>query len=235
MADSAAHAASPAPPDLLLVAHGTASEAGTRTTQRLRDAVAARRPDVSVRLCFLDVGSPSLPDALAQTRRRTVVVPLLLSTGFHVQTDIPAAVGNRHDVVVARHLGPHELLTDVLVDRLGELPAGGRTVLVAAGSRRPEATAELTAAADLLASRTGTPVPVVTLAEPLTDRFAALAGPDRDRLRVATYLLTEGRFVDAVADAAAGFGQISAALGVHPALVSLVWLRYGDAAPALPG
>ena len=217
-------------PDLLLVAHGTASEAGTATTRRLRDAVAAQRPEIPVRLCFLDVGCPSLVEALAQTQRPTVVVPLLLSTGFHVQTDIPAAVGDHPHVVVARHLGPHALLTDVLLDRLGETPRGSSTtVLVASGSRRPEAAGELHQAAALLGARIGAAVHVVTVGEPLADRFAALAGADSDRLRMATYLLTEGRFVDAVVDAAAAYGDVAAPLGVHPALVSLVWLRYGDA------
>jgi sirohydrochlorin ferrochelatase len=238
--DSAATPPSPAPPDLLLVAHGTASEAGTRTTHRLRDAVAAVRPEVSVRLCFLDVGNPSLTDALADTDRSTVLVPLLLSTGFHVQTDIPAAVAGHRHVVVARHLGPHELLTDVLVDRLGEGLADSReadaqTVLAASGSRRPEAATELAEAAELLATRIGAAVRVVTVGEPLADRFAAMAGAERRPLHVATYLLTEGRFVDAVAAAASGLGAVSPPLGVHPALVSLVWLRYGDAALALRG
>ncbi len=253
MVDSArerAHAAAPAapiphPPELLLVSHGTASPAGTRATWQLREAIAAARPEVTVRLCFLDVGTPTLSDALAQSdgpsdgltdgsapARPTVLVPLLLSTGYHVQTDIPSAVAGRAHVVIGRHLGPHELLTDVLADRLGDLRRDARVVLAAAGSARPEAAAELQRAAELLGSRLGRAVPVLTLSEPLAERFAEMAGTGHTPVQVATYLLTEGQFADTIAAAARGLADVAPPLGVHPALVSLVWLRYGDAVAA---
>src|SRR4051812_42119016 len=93
-------------PRLLAVAHGTASPAGARTTTRLVDAVRAARPDVAVQLCFLDVVDPRLPAALAGLGDATaVVVPVLLSTGYHVRADIPAAVADHPSVRVARHLG----------------------------------------------------------------------------------------------------------------------------------
>jgi sirohydrochlorin ferrochelatase len=164
----------------------------------------------------------------------TVVVPLLLSTGYHVRVDIPGAVRGRTDVVVARHLGPHALLTDALLDRLGELAPGDAVVLAAAGSRQPEAAAELAEAASLLASRLGAPVPVLTMGEPLAARLTELAAPGRRPIRVATYLLTEGQFVDALASAAPGHAEVAPPLGTHPAVVALVWLRYADAV-GIPG
>src|SRR4051812_9619976 len=101
------------PARLLAVAHGTASPDGAATTARLLDAVRAARPDVAVDLCFLDVATPLLADALDE--RPTVVVPVLLSTGYHVQTDIPATTAARPNVRVARHLGPDALLVDALL------------------------------------------------------------------------------------------------------------------------
>ncbi|MDQ2797793.1 MAG: hypothetical protein M3Y06_11655 [Actinomycetota bacterium] len=214
---------------LLMVAHGTASPAGSATTAALIDAARARRRGTQVDLCFLDVASPRLVDALDE--RPTVVVPLLLSTGYHVQTDIPAVVASFAEVRVAAHLGPDPLVVDALVDRLAVLPGGARsTVLVAAGSSRPEAVEECRAAAGELQHRLSGhgpkhPVTVATMADDIEAVFAALPQP----YQVATYLLAEGAFVDRLARAAHDSARVAAPLGVHPALVELVWKRYDDA------
>ncbi len=192
---------------------------------RLFDAIRAARPGVSVRLCFLDVARPTLADALAQVQAPTVLVPLLLSTGYHTMIDIPRAVAGRPGVRVASHLGPDELLVDVLVDRLAAASSGGptsRTILVGAGSSRPEAAAELAKTAGLLAARLGRRVHLLTMAEDLAEAFAgATAG-----VEVATYLLAEGQFLDRLHSAGQGRVTIAEPLGVHPGLVSLVWARY---------
>jgi sirohydrochlorin ferrochelatase len=217
------------PAALLVVAHGTASAAGSATTRRLVAAIAAARPGVAVDLCFLDVARPSLADAVERVIRSTVVVPLLLSTGYHVTTDIPAVVAGRSEIRVARHLGPDPLIVDVLVDRLHE--AGGRadgeasTLLVAAGSTQPEARYEVDSAAQQLAERLGAPVSVLTMAENLDESISAATPP----VRIATYLLAEGQFVDRLDAAAGGRARVARPLGVHPAFVSLVWSRYDEA------
>ncbi|HET6876330.1 MAG TPA: sirohydrochlorin chelatase [Jatrophihabitans sp.] len=215
------------PERLLVVAHGTAAPEGTATTERLVADIAAARPGVPVEYCYLDVAEPSLPRALATLSGPTVLVPLLLSTGYHVQTDIPRAVGGRPDVRIARHLGPHPLLVDALVDRLREedgAPAAA-TVLVGTGSSRPDAAAELRATADLLGTRLGRPVPVLTMADDLKARLGELDRP----AEVATYLLAPGRFVDVLRAAATGIARVAAPIGLHPALVRLVWQRYDEA------
>jgi len=209
-------------PRLLVVAHGTASAAGAATTARLIDAVRAARPSTPVALCFLDVVDPRLAAVLDE--RPTVLVPLLLSTGFHVQTDIPAAVEPHLATRVARHLGPDDRLVSVLLDRLGPVPAGARVALVGAGSRRPDARAELDETGRRLAARLGREVTVLTMADDLPTRLADLAP-----VAVSTYLLAEGQFVDTLCAAADGLGPVAPPLGVHPELVHLVWDRY-DAA-----
>jgi sirohydrochlorin ferrochelatase len=218
----------PPPADLLVVAHGTKSAAGSATTARLVAAIAAARPAVAVRLCFLDVARPTLADALATAGAPMVVVPLLLSTGYHVMVDIPAAVAAYPDVRVARHLGPHPLLVDVLVDRLAAAHTGDAaetTILVCAGSTRPEGAAELVATADLLAARVGHRVEVLTMGEDLPGALAGRLG----RLDIAPYLLAEGQFLDTLRSAADGRATLAEPLGVHPALVALVWARYDEA------
>ena len=210
---------------LLLVAHGTQSEVGVQTTREVRDAVAAARPEISVELCYLDVVDPRLPDVLAADDRPAVVVPALLSTGYHVQTDIPDAIGSRPSTWLARHLGPHPLLVDAMFDRLAQARPGVATALVAAGSSRPEARTELDSVARLVGQRTGTEVAVLTMADDLPAALGALPRP----LQVLTYLLAEGQFVSTVREAADDATSVGDPIGVHPALVELIWTRYDEA------
>jgi sirohydrochlorin ferrochelatase len=215
-------------PHLLIAAHGTQSAAGSATTAAVVSAVAAARPGLSVSVGFLDVAAPSLTQALDGLVGPVVVVPLLLSSGYHVVTDIPAVVAGRPAVGVARHLGPDPALADVLVTRLaaarGAL-AVASTALVAIGSSRPEARAEVDAMAALVSARIGRPAAVVALFGPVRAALAALPGP----VEVATYLLAEGSFLDVLRSAAAGLGVVAEPIGADPALVSLVLARY-DAA-----
>jgi sirohydrochlorin ferrochelatase len=220
-------------PTLLLAAHGTHSAAGSATTAALLTAIATARPDVPVSLCFLDVAAPRLADALPAESRPTVVVPLLLSTGFHVLQDIPAVVAGRPHVRVARHLGPDPLVIDALVDRLaavrGTAPVAS-TVLVGAGSSNPAAAGDLARAADQLAARLGRPVLVLTLGDDVRAGLAGAIAP----VEVATYLLADGQFVDTLhaAAASAGVATVADPIGVHPALVALVLARYDEALAA---
>jgi sirohydrochlorin ferrochelatase len=221
----------PVIPTLLIAAHGTKSRAGSATTAALAAAVAVARPDVDVSLCFLDVARPSLADALGVHSGPTVVVPLLLSSGFHVLTDIPAVVASHPDVRVARHLGPDPLVIEAVLDRLAAArgPAAvATTLLVGAGSSNPAAAGELRTAASRLAERLGRPVSLVTLGEDVRAALGAAPAP----VEFATYLLAEGQFVDtlrAAAAAAPGPVTVSDPIGAHPALVALVLARYDEA------
>lgn len=215
-------------PRLLVAAHGTESAAGAATTARLVDAVRAAAP-VAVDVCFLDVVGPSLAEALDATDVPTVIVPLLLSTGYHVQTDIPAIAAGRPHVRVAAHLGADPLIVSALVERLGPAPAAS-TVLVGVGSSRPEARPELEGAGRLLGERLGRPVIAMTLFEDVRATLAALPGP----VQVASYLLAEGRFHDRLLAAAAGLASVAAPIGSHPDLVRLVLARYESAATTRP-
>jgi sirohydrochlorin ferrochelatase len=117
------------------------------------------------------------------------------------------------------------LLVDALVDRLGALEPDASVVLVGAGSSRAEAAEELAATGALLAERLGRPVAVHAITDDLAAVFAGLRPP----VCVATYLLAEGQFVTTLRATAAGLGWVAPPIGVHPALVELVWARY-DAA-----
>ena len=105
----------------------------------------AARPGLAVELCFLDVAAPSLRESLDQLAGDVVVVPLLLSAGYHVTTDIPAIVAGRGSVRVTRHLGPDEAIIDAVADRLREAGASAArsTVLAVVSSTRESAQVEI--------------------------------------------------------------------------------------------
>jgi sirohydrochlorin ferrochelatase len=228
---------------LLVAAHGTRSALGTATTQALVAAVARARPDVPVSLCFLDVAEPSLQGALdASGDRPVVVVPLLLSEGYHVTTDIPNVAAGRPGVRVARHLGPDPIIVAAVADRLAEARSAERgtaerarsaerggaaagTALAAIASSRSSGRDEVAEAARLLAERLGGPVSVLPLGDQLAEAVAALPRPTD----VAVYLLAEGGFLDSLRTAMTDRGVVAEPIGTHPALASVVWDRYDEA------
>jgi sirohydrochlorin ferrochelatase len=214
-------------PRLLAAVHGTRSLAGQATTRALISRVRWVRPGLPVDLCFLDVLEPGLASRLSSLPGSVVVVPVLLSAGYHVHDDIPSLTAAR--ATVARHLGPDRVLSEVLAARLAA--AGGDSAdtvaLVAAPSTRSSAARELAAAATDLASLLGRTVQPLTVGATLSDSLAALRG----RIGIATYLLSEGHFFDTLRTAASEAGVVAVAepLGEHPAVAELIVARYDEA------
>lgn len=233
------------PPALVVVAHGSRDPRALSTVRRLLDGVRALRPGLPVHLGHIELNAPLLPDTLAELdargTRAAVLVPLLLSRGYHVKQDIPdMAAGARLHTRVAAPLGPHPLLVDALHARLTE--AGWRTpadaatrrtsavVLAAAGSRAPESRIDTGRTARLLAERLGVPVvPAYASAAVPTvpDALRALAARGRSRVAVASYFTAPGRFARQCATAAPG--TAAAPLGTHPAMARLLLHRYDRA------
>jgi sirohydrochlorin ferrochelatase len=83
-------------PALVAVAHGSRDPRSAATVAALVDEVRRQRPGLDVRLSFLDLSAPRLPDVLdavaAGGHARAVVVPLLLGHAFHARVDVPGAV-----------------------------------------------------------------------------------------------------------------------------------------------
>lgn len=218
-------------PLLVTVAHGTRIQAGNRVAAAIT-ARAARRLGVRAVSTYVELCAPSLDDVMADLRTPAVVVPLLLSTGHHLSTDLPASVAAaRVPVRMTRPLGPHPLLAEVTGLRL--LGAGARAadpvVLVAAGSRDPAAAADLAVAARILQARWGGPVRVATVSGvgPRVPDVVAESRAD-GRVAVAPYLLSPG-FFSRRAQALAGASGAAAGggvLGAHPLVTELVVRRY---------
>ncbi len=221
----------PAPP-LVAVAHGTRDPAGIAEIGRLVDLVRQARPEWAVRLCWLELAEPLLREALAGCPGPAVVVPLLLSTGYHVKTDIAAAVAGRPQTAVAAQLGPDPRITAAVLDRLREAggPAAAGIALVGSGSSDPDAAENLAVAASQLAEQAGCPAYPRLLTDP--------HWPDGlpPGVAVASYLLAPGFFAGRLADLARtelGADRVAGPIGAHPNLVEVIWDRYDAAVRTL--
>jgi sirohydrochlorin ferrochelatase len=163
---------------LVGTSHGTDDPAGQAAVRALLDGVRAARPELDVREAFVDVQQPEVDDVLAGAVRdagSAVVVPLLLSTGYHVRHDIAQAVAavnasgggapGERVAVAAEPLGPHPLLVDILADRYaaaeaahGPFRSDDAVVLAAAGSSVAAAATAVEEVTSALAQRLGRPV-----------------------------------------------------------------------------
>lgn len=219
-------------PALLAVAHGSRNPAATQVINTLAEQVRRLAPVIDVHVAFLDHAEPSLPAGLGAAGANPVIVPLLLSSGYHVTADIAGAATSA-GARVAGTLGPDELLLTALTARLNEagVPAGTPVVLAAAGSSDPAGAADVRKQADLLGEQLGVPVAVAfaTAARPtVPEAVADLRERTGKAVAVASYLLAPGHFQDMLHESGADW--ITEPLGGHPALAGLVIDRYRTAA-----
>lgn len=232
-------------PVLVVCAHGTRSAAGAAAVAGLVAEVAASRPGLDVRPAYVDVQEPDLPTVLAGLDgAEAVVVPVLLSAGFHVHVDIREAVAAAGDRVrAAGALGPDDTLVAVLAERLAaatrldeDRGPVGHVVLAAAGSSDSRAVADVERVAAALATALGSPVSTgyLSAAAPTVTEAVAKARADGAALvAVATYLLAPGFFTDRLAEV--GADLVTAPLLPHPRLAALVLRRYDQVAAERPG
>ncbi len=221
-------------PALLAVAHGSRNPAATDVIKTLARQVRRLAPVLDVHLAFIGHAEPSLPAELGAAGSNSVIVPLLLSTGYHLTADITDAAASA-GARVADPLGPDELLLTALTARLSQagVPAGTPVVLAAAGSADPAAAADVRKQADLLAERLSVPVVGAfaaaarpTVPEAVAELRQRTSGP----VAVASYLLAPGHFQDQLHDSGADW--VTEPLGGHPALAGLVIERYRTAVKA---
>ncbi len=214
----------PVPPvGLVTVAHGTRRLLANRTAAVLTERAAAVC-GLPAATSYVELCRPSLASVVQRLRMPAVVVPLLLSTGHHLRSDIPAALGAAvRPVALAPALGPDPLLAGAQVLRLHEAGAlpDQPVVMVAAGTRDPAGHRGLEIAVEMLAERWCGPVRLATLSGP-GSRPGHLATPDSV---VSPYLLAEGHFAAQARLQAASADRVAEVLGVCEPLVSLVVAR----------
>lgn len=225
-------------PVLVGCSHGTADPVGQGAVAALLADVRAARPGVTVTPAFVDVQEPAVGDVvrdLAAAGRRSVVVPLLLSTGYHTRVDVARAVESvAGRAVAAPPLGPDDRLTGLLRQRLDEAGAADAdgVVVAAAGSSDPQAARDVEQVVEGLRRRRGGPVLAgygASASPSVTDAVARLRRDGCRRVVVAAYLLAPGFFHARLAQA--GADAVTAPLAPDPALTAIVQDRY-DAAVA---
>jgi sirohydrochlorin ferrochelatase len=206
-------------PTLLAVAHGTRSASGQRQIREIVAATARRRPDLDVRLAYVDVQRPHVKEVVAGVRD-AVVVPLLLSAGFHVRVDIADAVAGT-GIPVTATLGPDDVLVESLTRHL---PAADAVVLAAAGSSDPAWRQSI----HEMAARLGAHVAYASGSDPkVADVVADLRRKGARRVAVAAYLLADGLFYRTLHRA--GADSVTPPLCLDPAVAGLVLRRYESA------
>ncbi|MFC5791902.1 sirohydrochlorin chelatase [Agromyces tardus] len=225
------------PMRLVAVTHGRPSSANREAVIRLVDGVASRRPDIDVAITFVDASHADVAAALeADAEPDAVIVPLVLSAGFHVRTGLSLGLDRLGDGArLADELGPDDRIVEVLAERLDELglAEGDAVLLAAAGSNDPRAVRECFETSRLLAQRLGRPVTVgfIAAAIPrLPDAIEMIREVHPgSRVVVGPYLLAPGTFYDAAAAAGADLIAEPLLLPDEPAphpLIDLVLDRY---------
>jgi sirohydrochlorin ferrochelatase len=205
-------------PTLLAVAHGTRSATGQRQLRDLVGAVARRTPGLDVRLCYVDVQQPRIAEVVP-TVRDAVVVPLLLSAGYHVRVDIAEAVRGT-DFPVAAPLGSDDVLLESVTRHL---PPADAVVLAAAGSSDPAWRASVHEMAARIPG--GAHVAYAAGAGPkVADVVADLRARGAQRVAIAAYLLADGLFYRTLHRA--GADAVTPPLCLDPAVAGLVLRRY---------
>ncbi len=204
-------------PVLIACAHGTRSPEGQACIDALRAEIAAQRPRLTVLQAYVDVQEPALPDVVAGLTAKTptetpaVVVPLLLSVGFHVRVDIARAVEAVEGLTAAEPLGPDPRLARLLHGRLqdsrpGGVPQDWGIVLASAGSSEPAAAVSVgVIAAGLGQLRSNRILAGYGAgAEPsVPDAVAQLRAQGCAHVAIASYLLAPGFFHEQLAKAGA--------------------------------
>ncbi|MPQ96850.1 sirohydrochlorin chelatase [Modestobacter sp. I12A-02628] len=229
-------------PVLVACAHGTRNPTGRRLIAELALAARAVRPGLTTVAAFVDVQPPTVVDVVAGLAARgtaAVVVPLLLSGGYHVHVDIASAVAAHDGVLAARPLGPDDRLVAVLHDRLLAVDADPRdpntaVVVAAAGSSDARSVAAVEEIADLLQRSWAGPVTTgygSAAQPPVPDAVALARKAGAERVVVASYLLAPGHFHDKLAGA--GADAVTAPLLPDPRIAAVLVDRF-DAALASP-
>jgi sirohydrochlorin ferrochelatase len=225
-------------PVLIACAHGTRNAEGQAAIRRVMAEIEALRPGLQVLEAYVDVQEPELSGVVEGLPEGTaaVVVPLLLSTGFHIKVDVPKAIKSRPEVVAARPLGPDPRLAELLASHLraAGLTGNDGVLLAAAGSSLPDGSVDSEEQGRLLAELLPNKVRVAygasaqpTVPDGVASLRAELASEPNGsagRVFIASYLLATGYFHDQLAKAGADI--VAAPLLPSPVLAEIALERY---------
>lgn len=235
---------------LIAVAHGSRDPRSARVVAAAVSALRERRPDLDVRLCFLDLNAPSVDQVIdavaAEGQSSAVVVPMLLGSAFHARVDLPGlldAARLRHPHLHIRQadvLGHDARLVEAVRDRIGEAVGAGDEsglgiVLAAVGSSDPEANDRTRALAGAVVAGTRWSSAVTcfaTAAEPTVQQaISTLRQSGAERIVIAPWFLAPGLLTDRLSRAAECCGPgitYAATIGPHTRLLDVMLDRYSQ-------
>ncbi|CAM3773849.1 sirohydrochlorin chelatase [Nocardiopsis rhodophaea] len=243
-----------APIPLVAVAHGSQDERSSHAVEQIFARVRRLRPDLDVRVAYLDHVAPSAEEAItavaAEGAGEVVVLPALLTAAYHSKIDLPAVLERVREscpwlhIHYADTLGPHPLLLDAVEQRLAEAGAVAAPdtslVLASAGSSDAAANRVIEQMASDLAARGPwrevTPAYASAAAPTPGEAVARLQASGATKIAVSGYLLAPGFFSDRVADQSFANGAtiVSPALGDAPQLAQVILNRYEAAKRNVP-
>lgn len=208
-------------PSVGLISHGTSSPTGQVLIEVLAAEIATdlriRGIADEVMLGHVDVQQPDVDEVINRlpADRPVILVPLLLSPGYHVHVDLAEAVNRAIesglDVRRTPTLGPDTRLAEILADRLPALSDNDEVILAAAGSSDERANESCREMGRLLAAELERPVEVGFLAGggvPLKE-LVEKSRSRGTRPVLANYLLAPGFFDDLARKLVAGGGAES--------------------------
>lgn len=228
---------------LVLTAHGSRDPRSGANAQAVADRLARMRPDLDVRLAFLELNTPNFVDVLAglPDAHRAVVAPLLLASAYHARLDIPKQIvqAGAHGVRQADVLGEDDRLVSVLRERLTEVGVSPLdedlgVMVVAIGSSNLAANARTAKVASRLAAGTqwaGATTAFATRPEASVTRAAdQLRRRGARRLVIAPWFLAPGLITEGVSNFARHNDiPMAAPLGAHRLVAETVLDRYDEA------
>ncbi|WP_433599014.1 sirohydrochlorin chelatase [Nocardia sp. CA-135953] len=237
-------------PALIAVAHGSRDPRSAATMSAVVADIAAARPDIDVRLAFLDLNAPSVEQVVnavaAQGHTHAVVAPLLLGSAHHARVDLPgllAAAGTAHPQLAltqADVLGPDPRLITTLRDRTltalspaaGDLRPRQRlgVVVAAVGAASTTANARTSEVARQLTAMTGwlTEVCFATTEPSVAQAISRLRAWGAEQVLMAPWFLAPGLLTDRLVAAAPDVVHAKV-IGPDTALTGIVWDRYDTA------
>ncbi|AYG02135.1 sirohydrochlorin chelatase [Gryllotalpicola protaetiae] len=234
-------------PALLAVVEGASEVTDDGTVDLLLTAVRRAAPELRVVPAVIDVHQPELRNVLESEfddDEPVVAVPLMLAPGVHLHGDLERALSADpgRPATLAPSLGADEAIVELLAYRLLHSGLGPDDVIVmaAAGSSDHHVVRESVDVGRRLAHLLERYVTVGFLSAAVPRLTGAVDTMRRlhpgSRVAISSYLLSPGRFADAVAEVE---GDVIAGPLLMPgrrppqALVDLVLARYRDGAAQL--
>jgi sirohydrochlorin ferrochelatase len=114
---------------IVLIDHGSRSPAANRVVATLARKLRRRLPGCIVRFAHMELAAPTIDEAIdacvADGAREIVVHPYFLAPGVHSRRDVPSlarAAARKHRGVrvrITEPLGGHDLLVEIVLDRVG--------------------------------------------------------------------------------------------------------------------